>query len=83
MASVDRDSRDVLGRSPDELTIDEQQALAGRWIALEVYSPATLPLRRIEALGETPAECLAQLAARGLDPRHFELTVVKPPYPLS
>ena len=68
------------GRAPEQLSIAELTALEGRVVALEIYTPETLPLRRIEALGETAEECMAQLAARGLDPRHFEYTVLKAPY---
>ena len=49
-------------------------------MALELYSPQTLPLRRIEAIGDSAAECARQLAERGLDPRRFEFTLLKPPY---
>ncbi len=70
----------VEGRSPEQLTIAELMALEGRVVALEIYTPETLPLRRIEAIGETAEECAAQLAARGLDPRRFEFVVLKAPY---
>jgi len=72
------DSNKILGRAPERLTPEEQQALAGKFIALEIYSPATLPLRRIEALGDSVEECIKQLAARGLDPKQFEFTRLKP-----
>mgnify|MGYP000923191876 CR=1 FL=1 len=69
-----------LGRAPESLNIAELRALHGLWAAVELYSPATTPLRRIEALGPTPAACLDQLAARGLDPRGYELIVLRKPY---
>ncbi len=69
-----------MGRSPDELTIQERHEWAGLWIALEVYSPATLPLRLIQAIGESPADCIASLQAMGLDPTRFELSILKPAY---
>jgi hypothetical protein len=47
---------------------------------LELYSPATTPLRVIEAIGESPEDCIRQLAERGLDPRHYEFTRLKPPF---
>jgi hypothetical protein len=71
------DSARLIGRSPERLSITEQQALRGKWIALEVYSPATLPLRRIEAVGATAAECAKELARRGLDPREFEFVLAR------
>ena len=70
----------VLGRSPDQLTLEERRALLGSWIAMEIYSPETLPLRRIEALGTSVQECIAMLRRRGLDPLKFEFTPINPPY---
>ena len=79
-ATVRLDPRRALGRSPDQLTLPERFAFAGKWIALEVYSPETIPLRRIEAIGDSAAECVSQLAARGLDPRRHEFVRLEPPY---
>ena len=70
----------VLGRNPDELNLEQRRALVGQWIALEIYSPETTPLRRIEALGSSAAECIAMLRRRGLDPLKFEFTPLRPPY---
>ena len=72
------DGRRWIGRSVDRLSNREVALLAGQWIALEIYTPATLPLRRIEALGGSAEECLRQLAERGLDPRQFEFVLLKP-----
>jgi hypothetical protein len=52
----------------------------GRWVALEIYTPQTLPLRTVEAEGSSAAECAAQLSARGLNPSHFEFLLLKSPY---
>ncbi len=68
----------AIGRSPDSLTIQEREQWAGQWIALEIYSPETLPLRLIAAMGSTPAECAAQLQSRGLKPSDFEFSILKP-----
>jgi hypothetical protein len=68
-----------VGRSPESLSLAERQGLVGAWIALELYSPATTPLRRIEAIGGTIDECIAQLTARGLDARQYELLLLRPP----
>jgi hypothetical protein len=54
--------------------------LTGKFIALEIYSPDTLPLRRIEAIGDSVVECAAQLRARGLDQANFEFSRLVPPY---
>lgn len=77
-ATVDLAS--FIGRAPESLEIAELHALHGMWAAVELYSPATTPLRRIEALGPSPAACLDQLAARGLDPRIYELLTIRRPY---
>jgi hypothetical protein len=70
----------VIGRSPDRLSLDEIASLAGKVVALEIYTPEMTPLRTIEAIGETAEDCIRQLAARGRDPRHFEFTVLKAPH---
>ena len=48
--------------------------------ALKLSSPDTLPLRRIEAIGDSVPECIGQLEARGLDRMRFEFTRLVPPY---
>lgn len=69
-ASVDFDQ--FIGREPERLTLVERNGLTGKWIALELYSPETLPLRRIAAVGDSVADCIRRLAERGLDPKKFE-----------
>jgi hypothetical protein len=71
------DPKRALGRSPERLELSELAAWAGLVVALEIYTPETLPLRIIEAIGESAGECVAQLAARGLDPRRFEYVMLK------
>jgi hypothetical protein len=73
------DLRPFIGRAPESLEIGELNALHGVWAAVELYSPATTPLRRIAALGPTPAACLQQLDTRGLDPLIFELMILRRP----
>jgi hypothetical protein len=68
------DPKRLIGRAPEGLNLDERQALAGKWTAVEIYSPLTLPLRRIEAVGDSAEDCIQQLTARGLDARNFEFT---------
>ena len=70
----------ILGRSPDDLSLKENSALFGQLVALQIYTPEELPLRRIEALGDTIQDCVAMLRKRGLDPLKFEFTPLKPPY---
>jgi hypothetical protein len=70
----------VVGRSPEQLTLEQRFALTGKVVALEVYTPATLPLRRIEALADTVAGCIQVLKQRGLNPLKFEFVTLRPPY---
>ncbi|HMC63149.1 MAG TPA: hypothetical protein VKJ01_28400 [Candidatus Solibacter sp.] len=78
--SAAKDPRQAIGRNPDRLDLTERHALAGKFVALEVYTPATLPFRRIEAIGNTIGECARMLKERGLDPAQFEYTLLPPPY---
>jgi hypothetical protein len=79
-SSAAKDLRQALGRNPDRLTNEERMALAGKFIALEVYSPDTLPLRRIEAIGNSMEDCVKMLESRGLNPRQFEFSMISWPY---
>lgn len=79
-ASAAKDAKKAIGHAPEQLTLEERLALAGKIVALEIYTPETLPLRRIEAIGDSAGECIAQLQARGLDPANFEFTRLPPPY---
>ena len=79
-ASAAKDPQRAIGRAPERLNLDERHALAGKYVALEIYTPEALPLRRIEAIGDSIEECVRQLAARGLDPLLFEFTRLAPPY---
>jgi hypothetical protein len=79
-ASATKDPQRAIGRSPDRLSLDERRALMGKYIALEIYTPEDLPLRRIEAIGDSVPECARQLTARGLDPVRFEFSRLAPPY---
>jgi len=79
-ASAAKDPKQAIGRNPDRLDLAEREALAGKYIALEVYTPATLPFRRIEAIANSLEECARMLQQRGLDPMQFEFTRLPPPY---
>jgi hypothetical protein len=70
----------LIGRSPDGLQLAERVELAGKWIALELYTPETLPLRQITVMADSAEECIRQLAKSGLDPTQFELQLVPQPY---
>ena len=80
MEKAARNAERYLGRSPDQLTLDERMELAGKHVALEIYTPEALPLRRIEAIGDSIEECVRMLKSRGLDPRKFEFTRLPAPY---
>ena len=69
-----------IGRAPDRLSLAEQEALMGKHIALEIYTPKTLPLRRMEAIGDSVQDCVAMLRRRGLDPLNFEFSRLPAPY---
>jgi hypothetical protein len=72
--------RGLIGRSPEQLTLDEQQAAAGKFAAFEIYTPERTPLRRIEAIGQSIEECVRGLQARGLQPERFEFIRITQPY---
>ena len=80
LIETDVDVSKLVGRAMESLKFRERLALTGKWIAMEIYTPQTLPLPRIQAVGDSPADCARQLAAQGLDPRRFEFSRVGPPY---
>ena len=74
------DLEKFIDRAPDRLTLAEREALVGKFIALEIYSPKNLALRRIAAIGGSIRDCVAGLRRRGLDPLNYEFTPLNPPY---
>ena len=75
-----KDRERAIGRSPERLSLEERIRLAGKYVAMEIYSPEAAPLRRIEAIGDSLDECVRMLKTRGLDPARFEFTRMPPPY---
>ena len=71
---------DFVGQSVDRLSLEQREDLAGKYIAREVYTPKTLPLQRIEAIGDTVEQCVQMLQQRGLDVMKFEFVRLNPPY---
>ncbi len=71
-----------VGGFVDSLSLAERRELAGKWVAYEVYTPKAAPLRRIEAISNTQAECIRQLIASGLDVSRFEILVLASPGPV-
>ncbi|HWB87374.1 MAG TPA: hypothetical protein VG675_24740 [Bryobacteraceae bacterium] len=78
--SAVQDPRLAIGRAPERLTLQERLSLTGKYIALEIYTPKSLPYRRIEAIGDSAEACAALLRSRGLDPKLFEYSRLEPPY---
>ena len=79
MAAV-KNLRDLIGAAPDRLDLPTREATVGKVIAMQVYSPANLALQRIEAIGSSVQECVAQLKERGLDPLDYEFSRLNPPF---
>jgi len=79
-ASAAKDPQRAIGRAPERLNVEERIALTGKYVAFEIYTPEALPLRRIEAIGDSVEECMRQLVARGLDPLRFEFTRLGPAF---
>lgn len=46
---------------------------------MEIYDPASQPARRIAAVGDSAADCMRQLIAKGLDPAKFEYRPMRRP----
>jgi hypothetical protein len=80
MAMAAVDPKRVIGRAPDRLDLEERIALAGKYVALEIYTPDTAPLVQIEAIGDSLADCIRMLKSRGLDPVQYEFRRLPLPY---
>jgi hypothetical protein len=62
----------ALGHAPEQLPLDLRESLEGCWVALELYDTHRLPIRTIEAVGESALACLEHLESRGKDSAIFE-----------
>lgn len=71
--------KEALGHAPEELPLALREALTGKWVALELYDPKRLPLRKIEAVGGNAAECFAALRAAGKEVTHYEVVRLAAP----
>lgn len=80
MAATQVDLDKFIGRSWDRLDLSERELLYGSYMARQIYTPKTLPLQRIEALGDSVEACVAKLQQRGLDPLNYEFVRLDPPY---
>jgi len=85
------DLKSLVGRAVEDLGLTDRQQYANTWVAFRLYSPphkvtkdgveyVDVRLRRIEAAGKSVEELISQLSARGLDPKEFEFTPLKPAY---
>ena len=70
------DTSKLVGIEFDGLNYEQRLALVGKFVALELYSPQTKPVRIIEAVADSPAGCIRDLRSRGLDPANFEFESV-------
>lgn len=64
---------DALGHAPEELSLPLRTSLNGLWVALELYDPHRLPLRKIVAVASTPSQCFSDLKAKGHNLALFEV----------
>jgi hypothetical protein len=69
-----------VGRPMDSLSVAERWQLAGKWAATQLYSPETLPLRIIAAVGDSARDCATQLRDKGADPKEYEFLALPQPY---
>ncbi|MBV9082732.1 MAG: hypothetical protein JOZ62_08665 [Acidobacteriaceae bacterium] len=77
--SSNHDVNKLVGSLLDGLSLADRRTLTGFWIAIELYSPDRLPLRKIEAVGADPSKCIEQLRTRGLNPARFEFELITDP----
>jgi hypothetical protein len=73
-------ARKLIGQPIDGLSLADRWKFSGVWVALEVYTPQKMPLRMIEAVGGSAAECIRHLISRGLDASRFEFIPLPQPY---
>lgn len=69
---------EFVGRSLDGLRLSDRSKLTGSWIAIELYSPESLPLRVIAAVGHDARDCARALMQKGLDPARYYYEPVSP-----
>lgn len=64
-----------IGKALERFSLRELRELHGYWLAFERYTPETLPLKRIEAMGPTLNACVQMLVERGLDPANYDFEI--------
>lgn len=78
--AIVKNFQDLIGLAPDRLDLATREAVVGKVIAQQIYTPSNLALQRIEAIGDSVQECAAQLKQRGLDPLDHEFSRLNPPF---
>lgn len=85
------DLKSLVGKAVEDLNVAARLQFANTWVAFRLYNPpqktlkdgveyVDVRLKRIEAAGKSVEDLMSQLSARGLDPKEFEFTPLKPPY---
>ncbi len=78
--AVSSNLQDLVGLPVDRLDLATREAVVGKVVAVQIYTPKNLALQRIEAIGESVQECVKQLEATGKDPLEFEFSRMNPPF---
>ena len=79
MAAI-RDFQELIGQPVDRLDLATREAVVGKVVALQIYTPSNLALQRIAAIGDSVQECAEQLEAGGNDPLDYEFSRLNPPF---
>lgn len=79
MAAV-REFQELIGQPVDRLDLATREAVVGKVVALQIYTPSNLALQRIAAIGDSVQECARQLEAAGNDPLDYEFSRLNPPF---
>lgn len=79
MAAVN-DFQQLIGQPVDRLDLATREAVVGKVVALQIYTPSNLALQRIAAIGDSVQECAQQLEASGDDPLDYEFSRLNPPF---
>lgn len=79
MAAV-QDFQELIGQSVDRLDLATREAVVGKVVAHQIYTPDNLALQRIAAIGDSVKDCARQLEANGNDPLDYEFSRLNPPF---
>ncbi len=79
MAAV-KDFRGLIGQSVDRLDLATREAVVGKVVAQQLYTPDNLALQRIAAIGDSVKDCAQQLEANGCAPLDYDSPRLTPPF---